>query len=96
VTDISQVEQPQSALAAILERAPDLGRRADRPAAAEELIQLAAGDRTALAEARQQFVRRLHARTDDYDATAALLVVNRALARIGWVDPYCWKNRRKP
>ncbi|HLI24432.1 MAG TPA: hypothetical protein VKU91_05725 [Acidimicrobiales bacterium] len=96
MSDVSQVEQPTSALATIMQRAPELGRRPDRAAAADELIQLARGDRVALTEARQALVGRLHAHSDDHDATAGLLVINRALARLGWVDPYCWKNRRKP
>jgi hypothetical protein len=59
--------------------------------------QLAAtGDRERLERARQVLVRRIYERSDDHEATAALTLVNKALAVIGWHDPYSWKHRRKP
>ena len=54
------------------------------------------GDRAALHEAREELVARIYHRSDDYAATAALTLVNKALAEVGWVDPYSWKHRRKP
>ena len=63
----------------------------------EAVQQLAAGgDRQALERAQADLVRRIHERSDDYQATAALNLVNRALAHVGWYDPYSWKHRRKP
>ena len=47
-------------------------------------------------KARSDLVRRISARTDDFEATAALSAVNRALAVLGWDDSYSWKHRRKP
>jgi hypothetical protein len=54
------------------------------------------GDRDALELARTELVARIHLRSDDYAATGALNLVNRALAAVGWADPYNWKHRRKP
>jgi hypothetical protein len=57
---------------------------------------LAVGDRQDLERARAELVRRIYQRSDDYQATAALTLVNKALATVGWPDPYNWKHRRKP
>ncbi len=57
---------------------------------------VAAGDRSELEKARAELVRRIFARSDDFEATAALSLVNKALAELGWDDPYSWKHRRKP
>jgi hypothetical protein len=54
------------------------------------------GDRAALERAQRDLVQRIHERSDDFEATAALGLVNRALAAVGWTDPYSWKHRRKP
>jgi len=59
--------------------------------------QLAArGDREALERMRGELVERLHWRAGDSEATAALTLVNRALAQLGWENPYDWRRRRKP
>jgi hypothetical protein len=55
-----------------------------------------AGDRTALERAQADLVQRIRERSDDFQATAALSLVNKALAAVGWTDPYSWKHRRKP
>jgi hypothetical protein len=64
----------------------------------DEVVQelASSGDRDALEHARADLVARIHLRSDDYVATGALNLVNRALAVVGWVDPYNWKHRRKP
>ncbi len=54
------------------------------------------GDRPGLEGAQKDLVRRIQERSDDFEATAALGLVNRALAAVGWTDPYSWKHRRKP
>jgi hypothetical protein len=61
-----------------------------------EALQLAAVGRDNLERARAELVRRIYQRSDDYEATAALSLVNKALAAVGWEDPYNWKHRRKP
>jgi hypothetical protein len=56
----------------------------------------AAGDRDALETVRADLLNRIHQRSDDYQATLALTLVNKALAAVGWHDPYDWRRRRKP
>lgn len=53
-------------------------------------------DRSSLEVAQAELVRRVRLRSDDYQATAGLSLVNRALALTGWQNPYDWKHRRKP
>jgi hypothetical protein len=62
--------------------------------AVEQLV--ASGDSASLQLARSELVQRVHERSDDFAATAALSLVNKALAVVGWVDPFSWKHRRKP
>ncbi len=52
--------------------------------------------RQELEEERAELVGRISARSDDYEATAALSRVNEALAELGWDDPFNWQHRRKP
>lgn len=61
--------------------------------AARALVELAGTDRGALEAARNAFARRLHGHPDDYEATSALQLLNRALATYGWHDPYDWRGR---
>ena len=77
-----------------LRLAASLSPDEDRQAAVGKLA--AAGDRPELERAQQELVRRLSARTDDFQATVALNLVNKALAKVGWPDAYSWKHRRKP
>lgn len=58
-----------------------------------ELVSLAGSDRTALVAARDAFARRLRDHSDDYAATGALRLLNRALSSYGWTDPYDWRQR---
>ena len=39
---------------------------------------------------------RISLRSDDFAATADLSAVNKALAGLGWDNPYSWSHRRKP
>ncbi len=57
---------------------------------------VAAGDREGLERLRAELVQRLYTRSDDHEATAALRLVNRALAQVGRPYPYDWRKRRKP
>lgn len=47
--------------------------------AGAQLAEVADGDREALTTARDHFIARLHARSDDFDATKALRVVHKAI-----------------
>jgi Na+-transporting NADH:ubiquinone oxidoreductase subunit NqrB len=62
--------------------------------AVQQLV--ASGDRVSLRQAQSELVQRVHERSDDFAATAALSLVNKALAIVGWTDPFSWKHRRKP
>ena len=73
--------------------APGPGQPGTEPAA-KDLVTV--GGRHELEKARSDLVRRISARSDDFEATAALSAVNRALAVLGWDDSYSWKHRRKP
>jgi hypothetical protein len=63
-----------------------------QPAAAPAAV----ANRERLENTRAELVGRISQRSDDFEATAALIVVNKELAELGWVDPYSWKHRRKP
>lgn len=69
-------------------------------ASESELVVLTGDDRGALEAARNRVAYRLHGHPDDYTATAALTLLNRALVRYGWSERYDWKVRwakhRKP
>ncbi|HET9059196.1 MAG TPA: hypothetical protein VFN61_04690 [Acidimicrobiales bacterium] len=66
--------------------------------ATEQAVAALAGSAnvTELAQAREHLVARIYARSDDFAATAALQLVNKALAEVGWPDPFSWKHRKKP
>ncbi len=80
----------------LFRRAPQLGQRPDRAAAVAELVALAGEDRAAVEAVRDRYARLLHGNSDDWDATAALNVLNPALAAMGWDDRYDWRRRRNP
>ncbi|HWG74513.1 MAG TPA: hypothetical protein VG184_10725 [Acidimicrobiales bacterium] len=94
--DLSAPDPSNPVAENLFQRAPALGRMTDRAAATAELVALCQGDRSALEQARDRYARRLHGHSEDWDATSALTVLNRALAAFGWTDHYGWKGRRKP
>ena len=79
----------------IVTRASEMAHdgRATGPGAAESLMEAAGGDRNALVSARDQVAAHLHGNVDDFEATAALQVLNRALSNIPIIDPLDWKVR---
>jgi hypothetical protein len=77
---------------ALAEAAGDGSKTQDQ--AVQELA--SAGDSSQLEGARVELLRRIYQRSDDFPATKALTLVNRALAAVGWEDPFSWKHRRKP
>ena len=86
---------------ALVERAYQLSRSGVTPEAADELIAAAGPARRDLEAARDRVATRVHARVDDFEATAALQLLNRALSRAPIHDPLDWKVRwtqrfRKP
>ena len=66
----------------------------------EAIIEAAAGDRASLESARDRMAAMVRRRVDDFEATAALRLLNRALSEMPPVDPFDWQVRwerhRKP
>ncbi len=91
---------PSTSPEAIAQEAADLSRDHDQAAALERLIVVVGPDRRALEVARDQVAAQLHRRVDDFQATATLTLLNRALSDIPIVDPLDWRVRwskhRKP
>jgi hypothetical protein len=90
---------PSTTADTIALEAASLARDSD-PAAADKLIALAGGEREALEAARDQVAAHLHAQVDDWEATATLTLLNRALSLLPRSDPLDWRERwsrhRKP
>ncbi len=59
----------------------------------EDLAKKLRHDREALQEARDFFASLVRAHSDDFHATEALRLVNRALSKTPIVDPLDWKPR---
>ncbi|MGH9055082.1 MAG: hypothetical protein ACRDYY_04345 [Acidimicrobiales bacterium] len=74
--------------------------KSDDPDAAGRLITEASGDRQVLEAARDRVAEQVHARVDDWEATATLTLLNKALAEAPRHDPLDWRVRwakhRKP
>lgn len=87
-----------SAAGPVVERAIAAPSVEDGPAPSDALVEelVAAGDRSSLEQLRADLLSRIRQRSDDYQATTTLTLVNRALAAVGWEDPVNWKYRRKP
>ena len=69
--------------------------------AVDALIEEAGGDRALIEAARDQTADRIRAAVDDFEATAALTLLNRSLALLPRHDPLDWRVRwtqrfRKP
>lgn len=83
-----------STLDDVLARAGELARSAAPLAeATEQLLAVAGGDRKAVEQARDRAASRVHAHVDDFDATAALQLLNRVLAELPIHDPLDWRVR---
>jgi hypothetical protein len=91
---------PPTSPEAIARQAADLTQDQDQAAAVEKLIAVVGSDRHSLEMARDQVAAQLHRRVDDFQATATLTLLNRALSGIPIVDPLDWRVRwsrhRKP
>lgn len=69
--------------------------------ALEDVLAAAGGDRPTVEAARDAVAARVHLRSDDFDSTAALQLLNRILSRLPIEDPLDWRVRwtqrfRKP
>ena len=77
----------------LAERAITLATSGDRDGAVSELIGMAT-DVDALEQARDLLVRRIQARSDDYQATAGLTLLNAAIAAAGPTAVVTWKPKK--
>jgi hypothetical protein len=76
---------PRTSATTIEQRAAELARSGTvDDEAVTELLGLAEGQRGPLEAAAHSFADRLHRRSDDFEATNALRLVNRALTHVGW------------
>jgi hypothetical protein len=84
----------------LVSHATALAGDADKDSATAKIIDLAGGDRQLMEAARDQLAAHLHTHVDDWDATATLTLLNRALSRMPRTDPLDWRVRwsrhRKP
>ena len=66
----------------------------------DEMITAASGDRLAMEAARDHVAAMVRKRVDDYESTATLRLLNRALSEMPHTDPLDWQvrweQRRKP
>ena len=66
----------------------------------DRVIDASGGDRLLVEAARDHLAARVRRRVDDFDSTAGLGVLNRALSAMPRVDPFDWQVRwerhRKP
>ena len=80
----------------VMARAAEMARSgadADADQAAEDLLAVAGGQRSALVDARDRVATAVHARVDDFEATATLQLLNRVLSRVPIIDPLDWRVR---
>jgi hypothetical protein len=76
---------------AIASRALEVAKDGPGPDAVEAVIAAAGGDRSVLEAARDRMASRVHTAVDDYDASGALTLLNRALSEIPRHDPLDWR-----
>ena len=77
----------------LITRARQLGLPGSSPDALAHLVADARGDRELLEAARDELARHLHTHGDDFEGTAALQLLNRALAALPRHDPMDWRVR---
>jgi hypothetical protein len=79
---------------AVVERAFQAVEAGSDPGSAVTDIEVAAGgDRAVVEAARNEVSARVHARSDDFEATAALQLLNRTLSQMPIHDPLDWRVR---
>jgi hypothetical protein len=89
-------------LEAVMQQAGELaGQGVSAQEATDGLLAAAGGNRRTIEAARDQVAARIRAHVDDFEATAALQLLNRVLATLPIDDPLDWRVRwtqrfRKP
>ena len=78
----------------ISERAIALAADADRKGAVTALMTLSGDTAAGLEGARDILVRRIRIRSDDFEATSGLSLVNSALGQVGWHDDNSWQPKK--
>jgi len=78
---------------AIASQAGELARSGPSGGATETLVEAAGGDRRLIEAARDHVASHLHNAVDDFEATAALTLLNRTLASMPRHDPLDWRVR---
>ena len=78
---------------AVVAKASELVRDGDGRDVPAELLAAAGGDRSQVETARDLMAARVRARVDDFEATACLQMLNRALSKLPIHDPLDWKPR---
>lgn len=78
---------------ALVSKAYELTASGATPAGWQELLSASGESRSDLEAARDLVAARVHARVDDFEATAALQLLNRAVSRAPIHDPLDWKVR---
>jgi hypothetical protein len=95
-TNNERVTEPD----ALIDRAAAIAGQGTDGEAAATLANLAGGNRVVVEAARDRAASRVRERVDDWDATAALRLLNRLLADLPRKDPLDWqvrwKQHRKP
>lgn len=86
--------ETRSVVDEVIARAAKLARDGTPAGAAgAELLEAAGGDRQVIETARDRVAVRLRRAVDDFEATATLTLLNRALAALPIHDPLDWKVR---
>jgi hypothetical protein len=88
---------PAPAPEALADKAIDVAMSGGPP---DAIVEAAGGDRSVVEAARDRVAAQLRWRVDDFEATAALRLLNRALSQVPPTDPFDWQVRwerhRKP
>jgi hypothetical protein len=91
-----------TAVDSVVERAAGLARDGSSVEdARDHVLAAAGGDRGAIEAARDRMAAAVHARSDDFESTATLQLLNRVLSKVPINDPLDWRVRwtqrfRKP
>jgi hypothetical protein len=96
MSDALKVTDPD----ALIERAASIAADGVNAASSASLADLASRNRLLMEGARDRAAARVRIRVDDWEATAALRLLNRSLADLPRTDPLDWqmrwKQHRKP
>ena len=82
------------AVDSVVQRAGELAREGSTvEEARDDVLAAAGGDRRAIEAARDRMAAAVHARSDDFESTATLQLLNRVLTKVPIIDPLDWRVR---